>query len=348
MKRNHSSVEVRDFIIQHIEEHPKSISRIVSDKFGISRQSVNRYLHKLISDGVLQPEGRTRNRSYEIKPIIEKDFRFRITSGVEEDRVWRNDLSPWFKGINKNIVEICHYGFTEMFNNVIDHSQSDIALVGFEYTPTKIKLVVADKGIGIFNKIAKELDLEDTRHAVLELSKGKLTTDQSQHTGEGIFFTSRMFDVFNITSGQLYFSYLPGEEENWLLEDKEEIFKGTSVVMEIQTNSNRTTKEVFDKYTSTEGDFSFTKTHVPVALVRYAEENLVSRSQAKRLLARLEPFKEIFLNFEGVDFIGQAFADEIFRVFKNNNPDITVIWIGANSDVERMIKRVMSNSTNSS
>lgn len=345
MKRNHSSIEVRDFIIQHIEEHPKSISRVVSDKFGISRQSVNRYLDKLVSDGVLQPEGQTRSRSYKIKTILEKDFTYRITAEVEEDRVWRNDLRPCFDGIKSNIIDICNYGFTEMFNNVIDHSQGNSAIVRFKYTPSQIKVTVVDNGIGIFNKIAKELELEDTRHAVLELSKGKLTTDKSQHTGEGIFFTSRMFDLFSITSGQLYFRHVSGEEENWLLEDKSEILKGTGVGMEIRTNSNRTTKEVFDKYTSTEDDFSFATTHVPVALTRYGEENLVSRSQAKRLLARLEPFKEIFLNFEGVDFIGQAFADEIFRVFKNNHPDIQVIWVGANSDVEKMIKRVTNDTT---
>jgi len=321
---------------------------MVSEKFGISRQSVHRYLYKLVTDGVLVSDGHTRDKSYKIKPIVEKDFRLRITPEVEEDRVWRHELKPWFNSVKTNIVEICHYGFTEMINNVIDHSESEIALVELEYTPIRIRLTVSDNGIGIFNKITRELGLEDTRHAVLELSKGKLTTDQARHTGEGIFFTSRMFDLFTIMSQELYFTHMQDGEENWLLEDKKEIFKGTRIIMEIGTKSNRTTKRVFDKYTATNDDFSFTRTHVPVALLRYGEENLVSRSQAKRLLSRLEPFKEIFLNFEGVEFIGQAFADEIFRVFKNSNPDIEIIWIRASENVENMIKRVMSNSVNNS
>ena len=55
--------------------------------------------------------------------------------------------------------------------------------------------------MGIFKKIQKALDLLDERHAILELAKGKLTTDPKHHTGEGIFFTSRMFDEFTILSG---------------------------------------------------------------------------------------------------------------------------------------------------
>lgn len=348
MKRNHSGVEVRDFIIGNIEEYPNSISRVVSEKFGISRQSVNRYLHKLTKDDVLAPEGHTRSKRYELKPIVKKDFLYRIKPELDEDMVWRHDLKPLFDGIKTSIIDICHYGFTEMLNNVVDHSESRTTEVRFEFLPNRVELRVMDYGIGIFNKITREFGLEDNRHAVLELTKGKLTTDREHHTGEGIFFTSRMFDRFSILSGSLYFSHIQGEEEDWLLEDKDKVFDGTVITMKIATNSNRTAKDVFDKYAAWGDDYSFTRTHVPVALLGYEKENLVSRSQAKRLLARLEPFREVFLNFEGVEFIGQAFADEIFRVFKNNHPDINILWIRANEDVEKMIKRVISNSEVSS
>lgn len=344
MKRNHSSAEVTDFIIQNVEEYPKSISRIVSGKFGISRQSVSRYLHRLMKDGVLKSEGRTRNKRYNLKTIVEDLFVVNIGPELEEDMVWRNKVKPLFKGIKTNVVDICHYGFTEMLNNVIEHSESEITIIVFKQVANKITLTVQDEGIGIFNKIARDLRLEDTRHAVLELSKGKLTTDQEHHTGEGIFFTSRMFDRFSILSGTLFFTHHQGEEENWLLEDRARETRGTSVTMSIGTKSDRTTVEVFDKYAG-EGDaYDFTRTHVPVALARYGEENLVSRSQAKRLLARLEPFREVFLDFEGVDFISQAFADEIFRVYKHNNPNINIIWVNANSNVEKMIRSVVRSS----
>jgi len=56
-------------------------------------------------------------------------------------------------------------------------------------------------------------------------------------------------------------------------------------------------------------------------------------------LVRFDRFQEVFLDFAGVPFIGQAFADEIFRVFKNQHPDIHLVWINANPDVEKMILR---------
>jgi len=343
LNRHHSSKQVRDFIIQNVGKNPGSISHIVAEKFGISRQSVNRYLLKLIRDGLLIPEGNTRGRRYHLKSIREKDFFILITPELEEDKVWRQYLNPLFNGINSNIVNICHYGFTEMFNNIIDHSEAKSATVKFKYMPNRIEITVFDDGVGIFNKITRDLGLEDHRHAILELSKGKLTTDPEHHTGEGIFFTTRMFDEFSILSGNLYFAHFL-DDDDWLLETKKSSGKGTFITMVIEPQSNRTTREVFDSYTSEDGDYSFTRMHVPVALAIYGEENLVSRSQAKRLLARFERFKEVFLDFEGVEFIGQAFADEIFRVFKNANPNIELLWMRANDNIEKMIKSVMSRS----
>jgi anti-sigma regulatory factor (Ser/Thr protein kinase) len=346
MKRKYSTIEIREFIIANVEANPNSISRMVSEKYKVSRQSVHRYLINLIQEGLLKAEGNTRNRQYLLKPIINNEFDFQVIPKLDEDILWREKVRPYLNNVKSNILDICHHGITEMINNVLDHSRSSSVTIGITTYTNKIELRILDKGIGIFKKIFTELNLEDERHAVLELTKGKVTTDKAHHTGEGIFFTSRMFDQFSILSGSLYYSHTQGEEEDWLLQDKVKEFDGTSVFMSISTNSTRTIKEVFDKYTSAGDDYSFTRTHVPVTLSRVGEEQLISRSQAKRLLARLEPFKEVFLDFEGVESIGQAFADEIFRVFKNAHPDIKIVWIRASDNVKNMIKRVMSGSLN--
>jgi hypothetical protein len=112
--------------------------------------------------------------------------------------------------------------------------------------------------------------------------------------------------------------------------------------MEIQTNAAHTTAEIFNQYSSELNDFGFTRTHVPLALLRYEGEQLLSRSQAKRLLARVDQFKEVFLDFKGVTSIGQAFADEIFRVFKIHHPNVEIVRVNTNDEVERMIHRVES------
>lgn len=69
------------------------------------------------------------------------------------------------------------------------------------------------------------------------------------------------------------------------------------------------------------------------------------RSQAKRLLARFDRFKEVVLDFAGLHTIGQALADEVFRVFANLHPDIRVTYVNAVPDVEKMIRRALSAST---
>ena len=65
----------------------------------------------------------------------------------------------------------------------------------------------------------------------------------------------------------------------------------------------------------------------------------MSRSQARRLILGLDKFKIIVLDFNKVKTIGQSFADEIFRVFQNNHPDITIETINCCKAVEFMIKR---------
>jgi hypothetical protein len=235
-------------------------------------------------------------------------------------------------------MEIWHYGFTEMFNNAIDHSEGEWASVRIEKTATRTELGIHDNGVGIFKKIQRELALLDERHSVLELAKGKLTTDPANHTGEGIFFSSRMFDDFQILAGGVYFSHTFGDERDRILERASDTKIGTNVWMRLNNHTSRTTKKVFESFT-TGDDLAFTRTVVPVKLAQYGEDQLVSRSQAKRLLARVERFKTVILDFSGVDMIGPAFSDEIFRVFANQHPEIHLFESKANDAVQQMVNR---------
>lgn len=335
--------EIQNFIIANIEEHPSDISILTAEKFSITRPGVLKHINKLIKEGLITVEGKTRDRKYTLKPIVDSTMKFAL-GGLEEDVVWRQNIQPALQGIPPNINQICAYGFTEMLNNAIDHSNGKNVRVSIKRTLKKIEIIITDDGVGIFNKIQKELGLNDVLHSILELSKGKLTTDPKRHTGEGIFFSSRIFDMFSITSGKLLFSHT-GKPDNidgsdWLLEHKTDLVKGTRIQMEIRLDATRTTKEVFDYYSGDEPSFS--KTHVPVFLAQYGDENLISRSQAKRLLTRFDRFKEIILDFQNVDSIGQAFADEIFRVFKNQHPNINVRPVNANEQVTNMILRAQN------
>jgi anti-sigma regulatory factor (Ser/Thr protein kinase) len=337
-KPHKKSEEIRQYILENVEDHPGDITAVTSGRFGITRQAAHRHVTHLLESGLLVASGATRNRTYAPKPLA--DFTIQLPlQGLEEDKVWRLHVRPLLENIPPNVIEICQYGFTEMVNNVIDHSEGTSLTVRVRRTYKFVELWILDDGIGVFTKIQNELHLDDALHAILELSKGKLTTDVVHHTGEGIFFTSRMFDEFAIFSGRLHFAHVYNQD--WSLEDKQELHKGTGVLLRISPRTKRTAQQVFDQYT-TEEDLSFSKTNVPVFLATYGDENLVSRSQARRLLARFDRFKEILLDFKHVKSIGQAFADEIFRVFCNEHPSIHLTPINANKQVLGMISRVTS------
>ena len=63
----------------------------------------------------------------------------------------------------------------------------------------------------------------------------------------------------------------------------------------------------------------------------------VSRSQAKVLMARMDEYKTVILDFEGIDIIGQGFADQIFRIFAREHPEVELIVRNTSRDVRKMI-----------
>jgi anti-sigma regulatory factor (Ser/Thr protein kinase) len=291
----------------------------------------------LVEDGLIARVGMGR---YEL--VHEKHRFLHRVQGLKEDEVWTNDIAPRLRGLPRNVIDLWHYGCTEMINNVIDHSGSDVILIDIDRSPLSTQIAVDDEGVGIFRKIATALDLEDERHAVLELSKGKVTTDPDNHTGEGIYFSSRAFDVFRILSGGVYFQHQRVKDEDWILGDEipEDEPNGTGVYMTLANDSTRTLRQVFDEYATDRDDYRFDRTVVPVKLLQYGDDRLVSRSQARRLMNRFELFRVVILDFQGVDSIGQAFADEVFRVFRSRHPGIDIVPINANEEVVRMISRV--------
>jgi len=331
------SEHIRDFIVNAIPNHPKDVVARAIEYFGLTRQAINRHMKILIKDGLVKAEGNTSQRIYKLI-ILEKESISIPLKGLEEHILWRDHVVDSFKDLKNNVLNIWHYGFTEMVNNVIDHSGGTAITITINKSAATITMMIKDDGVGIFRKIKTDLGLEDERHAILELAKGKLTTDPDRHTGEGIFFSSRMFDHFQILSGGVYYSHEIEEEEDWILE--RDIPKdGTNVIMSISNNSNRTTKEIFDKFSSRKEDYGFIKTVIPVKLLKHGAEQLISRSQAKRLLARFEKFKVVILDFSGVDDVGQAFADEIFRVFPGIHPEVRIVPINTTSNVKKLIRR---------
>lgn len=311
---------------------------------GVSRQVAHGYLQRLVNEGLVEGEGSTRARVYALRTLAEVDRTFPI-SGLEENVVWRESLGPLVADLSEEVRDIWHYGVTEMVNNAIDHSGGREVRIEMRRNALETSAVVADDGIGIFLKIQQALGLHDARESILELAKGKLTTAPERHSGEGIFFTSRVMDAFEITSGRLRFSHEVSARDT--ISDTGTETPGTRVVMRLANDSARSMQAVFDAFADPV-EYSFDKTVVPLRLAQYEGEKLVSRSQAKRVAHRFERFKEVVLDFEGVSQIGQAFADELFRVFSFDHPNVRLVPINTSEAVAQMIRRVTAPRTQSS
>lgn len=338
---NRTSQEIQEFIIRNVGSHPADIGRLTAEKFGLSRVAIVNRLGSLVKTGLLVAEGKTKARRYTLAVLNSHMKELQIVPGLTEDQVWLRDVKPHLLGAPGNVLDICAHGVTEMVNNVIDHSESTTATIGVSRDAATITMTIRDHGVGIFHKIQQALNLSDPQHAILELAKGKLTTDQTKHTGEGIFFTSRMFDEFSIASGTLLFIRLR-RTDDWLYESEEAPKNGTEVVMKIATNASHTAKEIFDIYRAEFDQFGFSKTNIPLVLLKYEGEQLISRSQAKRLMARIDQFREVILDFKGITSIGQAFTDEVFRIYRRDHPGVNVYPVNMAPDVKGMIQRSLS------
>ena len=329
--------KIKEFLLKTISigENPY---KAMENNFKISRQTVSKYLNELVEKNYITKNSKG---NYVINFYISESKIYK-NENLEEDIVYDELIKKYEIDKKNNVKHILVYAFTEMLNNAIEHSEGTEISIHYTENYFNIFVIIKDNGIGIFRKIVRDHNLKNENEAIFELKKGKLTSDAENHSGEGIFFTSKVVDYFLISSFNKTFSSGSDEYFYSIEQNKEKCIKGTEVILILNKNTERTTKKIFDEYTS--DDFVFNKTKITVHLAKdYLGHDFVSRSLAKRILMNVEKFKIIILDFENIDNIGQGFADEVFRVFKNKNPDITIVPVNMNEEIEFMINRAMKN-----
>lgn len=337
-------MNVRSLILRKLHKQASLTSAEIVKATGFSREYVGRFFRELVREGKIVLLGKANQARYVLRGAVVK--RAMVTPlatrrqlknwNLNEDTVLREieHSSAVLAGVPSNIRRIVEYAFTEMLNNAIEHSKSKVIVVTVACAHGVVKFEVVDRGVGIFNSIRAKRRLKNTLEAIQDLLKGKQTTAPRQHTGEGIFFTSKVADVFTIQSSgkKLIFNNLVRD----IFIRNIKFARGTKVIFLISIKSKRQLQEVFRIYTGTA--YGFSKTRVVVKLYELGSE-YISRSQARRVVAGLEKFKHVILDFGGVNTVGQGFTDEVFRVWHKQHPGINLEVENADENARFMIFR---------
>ncbi|MPZ68679.1 MAG: DUF4325 domain-containing protein [Actinobacteria bacterium] len=317
-----------------LDEQGRISSGDVADAAGVTRQAAHYHLRRMVEMGELLAVGKGRASHYIRSSVWSGQYE---TQGLEEHLVWR-DLAAAVAAVSSlrnEATAIARYSFTEMLNNAIDHSESERVIVSIGESGDSLVFTITDEGVGAFERVRRTKRLEDHVAAIQEIAKGKLTTDPSKHSGQGIFFTSKAVDVFVLVSNGW----------KWVVDNKRgdqsisrvRSHAGTRVEFTIDRMTDRSLKSVFDEYTD-EATFAFDKSRTVVRLFEF-DVSFVSRSEAKRLTRNLEQFVEVLVDFQGVDEIGQGFADEIFRVWQRDHPDTRLSPVNMNQSIELLVEQ---------
>ncbi len=336
-------MDIKKYILNRISKKKRVRAVDIVNSTGFSRAYVHRFLKKLADEGLIVLIGKANQAHYVIAsnkgklPTKPSRVRKIITNrDLAEDKVLSQikEESSIFQGMAGNVSSIIDYAFTEMLNNAIEHSSSEKIDMIVTKTSVDIRFTVADQGVGIFNNIMQKKRLISTMDAIQDLLKGKETTAPEGHSGEGIFFTSKIADRFAIKSFEKKIVFDNVGQDIYIKDIQSS--KGTKVDFVLGLKSKKTLSDLFNQYT--DESFQFSKTGVKVKLY-HQNIDYVSRSQARRILTGLEKFKTIELDFIDVETAGQAFADEIFRVWQNSHKDIKLTVINANKNIMFMIRR---------
>jgi anti-sigma regulatory factor (Ser/Thr protein kinase) len=331
-------------------------SRDLVIEFNVSRQYVVLLINELLAEGKLLKIGSTRNALYFLPEYAKKHpdilpsrFSKRFANkDIKEEQILAEieEKLPQIGRLSEHVQNIFVFAFSEMLNNAIEHSRSEYITVDLSITDNDLLFVISDFGIGVFRNVMHKKGLHSELEAIQDILKGKTTTMPQLHSGQGIFFTSKAADVFVLDSFDQEL-LIDNKKHNIDVRTPLKRKRGTRVIFRINTQTHRHLSDVFKKYTNLtdESDYGFDKTEVRVKFYAASGVN-ISRSQARRILHGLDKFKVILLDYNKVPLIGQAFADEIYRVFQNKHADIVIQDENTNEAVEFMIKRAKADARN--
>ncbi len=341
--------EYKQKILETVEKKGFAKNHDFVDLFNVSRQYVNKLISQLVKEKKLIKIGSTRSAVYTTRKYIDLHpgiapniYTKNLTNkNLEEHKVLGDveySFLP-FELLSEDIKSIFTFAFSEMLNNAIEHSKSKKINIFVSLIDNELVFTIDDFGIGVFRNIMKKRKLKSEIEAIQDLLKGKTTTAPKLHSGEGIFFTSKIGDEFILNSYGYKF-IADNKIEDIFIKKVKGQKQGTKVTFRINIKGKHHLNDIFHKYTnlSDDSDYGFDKTEIRIRIYTSGGVN-ISRSQARRVLSGLNKFKIIVMDYDRVPMVGQAFADEVYRVFQNKYPAIKIENENMNEAVQFMVNR---------
>lgn len=322
--------------------HRQGLPTELEQRLGVPRRKALSLLRRLEAAQWLAHEGSPRRPVWRPGPLRQVVQHYAL-DGLLEDLPWRRDFAPYFD-LPAQVRRMVRHAFTELVNNAIDHSGGRQVTVSMRQTPAQVQLLVSDDGCGLFQRIEGSFAIGEPALAMLELAKGRLTSQPDRHCGRGLVVTSQLADVFDLRANAAGFQRRAWSAAKWhgmppqaALVDR----PGTSVYLAIALDTQRTLDDVQQALSSKPDGHAFDHTSVPLSLIAGTSDGaLTSRAEAKRVAARLLAFRQAEIDFAGVDEVGHAFAHELFSVFRRDHPEVELVPLGANPQVASMLGAV--------
>jgi anti-sigma regulatory factor (Ser/Thr protein kinase) len=330
--------DLTPWITEAVLAHPQDLPAYVAQRLSISRTSARNQLNKLVEAQWLVRDGVSRKAVYKPGPLRQVVRRYTL-DGLQEDLPWSQDFAGRFE-LKGNVARIAQHVFTELLNNAIDHSGGSSVTVSMRQTPTQLQLLVSDDGRGVFQTVAERFQITDPTVAMLELAKGKLTSQPQAHTGRGLFFSAKLADIFDLHANDTAFQQREWQRDQWWQRSRPACRVGTSVYVALCVDTERTLDDVLHRYSLDGAGYGFERTVVPLKLITQTQAGLESRAQARRVASRLTQFRRVELDFEGLADVGHGFTDELFRVFGTQHPELQLVPVNMAPRVAAMIGSV--------
>lgn len=316
---------------------PDDLAAVVMLHTGCTRTTATRTVRRLVDLQWLAQEGTPRRPLHRPGLLRQAVQRYAI-DGLAEDVAWSRDFAPFFR-VPVEVQRMTQHAFSELVNNAIDHSGGTQVTVSLRQTPSHVQLLVSDDGRGLFDRLGESFGLVEPALAMLELSKGKLTSRPDAHTGRGLFFTSKLADVFDLHANASAY-----QRRDWrgnrFRAARPMLRSGTSVFAAIALDTPRTLESVLRAHSLDGAGYTFDRTEIPLSLLVSDGVGLDSRAQARRVAARLDHFRHADIDFSGIPYVGHGFADELFRVQARLHAQVRIAGINMAPAVAAMVASV--------